>query len=460
MSKAAEQFTLKAYSLVFKGALLLAVPLLLFRPKTRAGLSQKLGFIETTDLNNAHAAQKSIWIHTVSVGEFNGAFPLIQAIQAKYPNRPIVISTTTQAGQLLAKQRMGKIAQVIYFPFDLTSVVERFLSLADPALIIIFETELWPSFISACWERKIPVAILNARMSPRSFKRYKLAKWFFGPIIRKLSLIGTQSEAESQNYKDVAGINLPIQVLGNLKYDWIAAMDVNACQGLKAKLNISASDLVLIAGSTHADEEKVVLNAYKKVLAQCSTTDKKIKLIIAPRHPERFDLVAKIIEEAGFKVCRYSHEKFTQLDEVYLLDTIGQLANFYAISSLAFVGGTIAKIGGHNLLEPYLYAVPVVCGPYLFKTKESATILEHCQALFIGQNAQEVENKIIELLQNDNTRINMGTIGKEWLENNRGAVAKSLDAIAKILDTNIGTKTMAQVSADNNVKTAETKIIS
>ncbi len=456
-STTSQQFTLTMYSSVLKGALVLAMPLLIFRPKTRAGLGQKFGFIDKGMSQKLAQGKKAIWIHTVSVGEFNGAFPLIESIRAKYPDRTLVISTTTEAGQILAKQRMGNNAQVIYFPFDLSSVVERFLTLINPSLIIIFETELWPNFISACWNKKIPVAILNARISPRSFKRYKFAKWLFAPVLNKLALIGTQSESESQNYKEIGGHKLPTQVLGNLKYDWKPLIDEKACQELKAKLNIAPDDLVIIAGSTHPDEEKVILNTYKSALTALPKS-KNIKLIIAPRHPERFNGVSKIIEEVGFRVCRYSkNEAFSNSSEVYLLDTIGQLANFYALANVAFVGGSIANVGGHNLLEPYLYSVPVVCGPNLFKTKETATILSNQNALFIANDSDEVAQRIIELLQSDSLRIKMGSIGKLWLENNRGAVDKSLEAIDILLDANIDKSDFVTRSNDNTATKMVTK---
>jgi len=433
-----EQLTQYLYSLFLAMALFLASPILLFVPKTRAGLKQKLGFIDQSLRKALSNCKKGIWIHAVSVGEFNGVFPLLRAIKEKYPDSPLVISTTTKAGQLLAKQRAGHMAQVIYFPFDLTWSVNRFLSLVEPSLVIIFETELWPNFINSCWQKNIPVAILNARMSPRSFKRYKFTKWFFGPVLKKLALIGAQTNKEAEHYKAVAGNDLPIQVFGNLKYDWPALLNNAAISDLKAQLGIKSDELVLIGGSTHPDEEKIILDTYKKFLASpLIRKDKNLKVIIAPRHPERFETVAKIIENAGYRARRYSHgEKFVEQNDIYLLDTIGQLANFYSLASLAFVGGSIAKVGGHNLLEPYLYAVPVVCGPHLFKTKETATILDSDKALFIAADAQTVEDRLLELIQDRDLREKMGNIGQLWLNNNRGAVSKSLAEIGILLQRN------------------------
>ncbi len=450
-STISQKLSLTAYSSLLKGGLLLMSPVLLFVPKTRAGLKQKFGFIDASLKANLIKCKGCIWIHTVSVGEFNGAYPLIEAIRNKYPHKPLIVSTTTEAGKSLAKKRVGNFAQVIYFPFDLPKIVDYFLTTLEPDLVIIFETELWPNFIDACATKKIPITMVNARMSPRSFSRYKLSKWFFGPIINKLSLVGAQSEAESQRYKEVAGNDLPVQIFGNLKYDWPALLNAEAIENLKIQLGINKNDLVLIAGSTHADEEKVVLNAYKQAVAENSiNNNKSIKLIIAPRHPERFDQVAKIIENNGCSAKRYSkNEKLSEPNDVYLLDTIGQLGNFYAIASVAFVGGSIAKVGGHNLLEPYLYAVPVVCGQHLFKTKESATILSKEKALLIGYSDNEVENAILTLLNDAKLREQMGKTGQQWLENNRGAVAKAINAIAGLLESKKNS------SIDNEIKIGE-----
>lgn len=432
-----EQLALNLYSLLLGLGLIGLSPLLLFLPKTRAGLLQKLGYINESAKNSLLSNKGAIWIHAVSVGEFNCAFPLLQALKEKYPQIPIVISTTTRAGQRLAQERAGNMAQLIYFPFDFPWIIERFLSLIEPKLIIICETELWPNFIYISERKHIPVIVLNGRMSPRSFERYKKASLFFGPILKKLACVGVQSAQEAERYKEIAGQDLQVEITGNLKYDWPALYDENKRIELKHKLGIDLQDLVLIGGSTHQGEEKVILDFYKNYLQHNNEAKNNLRLIIAPRHPERFQIVAKIIEEAGFKVKQYSkNEMLESLNDIYLLDTIGQLANFYSIASLAFVGGSFANIGGHNLLEPYLYAVPVVCGPNLFKTKESAAILSNEKALFIAQNAKEIEQKLQILIEQKDLRKQMGEKGQHWLNNNRGAVQKSLAVISSILNDN------------------------
>ena len=414
------------------GGLILASPMLLFKPKTRAGLKGKMGLLSDDLETKLSVYKNSIWIHAVSVGEFNGAFPFIEAIKNKFPNHPLIVSTTTEAGQVMAKQRAGKIAQIIYFPFDLPWVVDRMLNLISPAAVVIFETELWPNFISSCHERGIPVVLLNARMSPRSFAGYKAIKQLIGPLLNKLTLIGAQTEAEAEHYKLLAGNIAPIKVFGNLKYDRPPNVDGQKRDQLKKDLGIKEKELVLIAGSTHADEERTILDLYQKIKSKITN----LKVIIAPRHPERFEEVAAIIKGFGYEAIRYSQsERFKNKNDIYLLDTIGVLADYYALASVAFVGGSLAKIGGHNLLEPYLYGVPVVCGPYLDKTKETATILSDKKALFIGENAQAIQDKIIDLLENETARKQMGKIGQTWLNNNRGAVEKSITAVSAILSS-------------------------
>lgn len=253
-----------------------------------------------------------------------------------------------------------------------------------------------------------------------------------------MALIGAQTSKEVEHYKAVAGNDLPIQVFGNLKYDWLPLFNSAAVTELKNQLGIKSDDLVLIGGSTHIEEEKIILDTYKAYLSSSLPGHKKnLRVILAPRHPERFETVAKIIENCGYRVRRYSqNEKFAEENEIYLLDTIGQLANFYSIASLAFVGGSIANVGGHNLLEPYLYGVPVVCGPNLFKTRETATILASEKALFIAPDAKMVEKKLMELIQDSDLCRSMGGIGQLWLNNNRGAVSKSLVEIGILLRKN------------------------
>ncbi len=439
-----EEILLFIYQAGLAAFLIFFGPFLLIYKRARAGVLQKLGHIPVKLKRELQLLKSPVWFHAVSVGEFAALFPLIEAFHKELPRQDIVISTTTKAGNQLAKERVAEYATVIYFPFDLPWLASRMLNLIKPSLFAIVETELWPGFIRECAKRQIPLAIVNGRMSPRSFRWYRLMKPVFSPLLQRFSIIATQSQVEADRYSALAEKNLPLKVLGNLKYDIQPAITFSDVIQLKAKLNIAEQDLVLIAGSTHENEEAFVLRTLNRFVELTDTKyrSRTLRLIIAPRHPERFNRVAQIITQAGHPVRRYSrNQSFTSKTDVMLIDTIGVLSKYYALADLAFVGGTIAKVGGHNLLEPYLYSVPAVCGPFVYKTKDTANILRHRKALFIGKNKTEIEAAIIRLLDNAKIRENMGRNGKVWLEENRGAVRQTLDNLTPLLVDNSRNKT-------------------
>lgn len=431
-----ERILLFIYETALTVLLVLVGPFLLLHQKARAGLGQKLGFIPAGLATQLKKLSCPVWFHAVSVGEFNAAWPLIQAFHQRFPETPMVISTTTRTGQELALQRAGRLATIIYFPFDLSFIVNRWLDLVRPSLVAILETELWPSFMDACYQRKIPVIMLNGRMSPRSFGMHKLAKPWSSALLRKFAMIGAQSESEAKRYRAIGGDKLPICVFGNLKYDGLSPISSMESAILKAELNIHDQDLVLIAGSTHEGEESLVLNVLDTLARSPETASKTLRVIIAPRHPERFQRVKELITSAGFSLRTYSlRQGFQSKSDVFLLDTIGSLSKFYALASLAFVGGTLAKVGGHNLVEPYAYGVPVVCGPSLFKTKDVATILLERKALLVGEDSRQIIAHLLTLLGNSELREKIGNNGKAWLSENQGAVARAMTEIEALLET-------------------------
>lgn len=431
-----ERILLFIYETALTVLFVLVGPFLLLHQKARAGLGQKLGFIPAGLAAQLKKLTCPVWFHAVSVGEFNAAWPLIQAFHQRFPETPMVISTTTRTGQELALERAGRLATIIYFPFDLSFIVNRWLDLVRPSLVAILETELWPSFMDACYKRKFPVIMLNGRMSPRSFGMHKLAKPWSSALLGKFAMIGAQSESEAKRYRAIGGDKLPICVFGNLKYDGLSPISSMESAILKAELHIHDQDLVLIAGSTHEGEESLVLNVLDALARAPETASKTLRVIIAPRHPERFERVKELITSAGFSLRTYSlRQGFQSKSDVFLLDTIGSLSKFYSLASLAFVGGTLAKVGGHNLVEPYAYGVPVVCGPSLFKTKDVATILLERNALLIGQDSRQIIAHLLTLLGNSELREKIGNNGKAWLSENQGAVARAMTEIETLVET-------------------------
>jgi 3-deoxy-D-manno-octulosonic-acid transferase len=418
------------YTIVILVAVLLG-PFLLLKRRARYGLIQKLGIVpEAVKAKySSGSASQPIWFHAVSVGEFNAAWPLLKRLNAEHPLQSIVISSTTGAGHNLASERASSFADCIYFPYDLPWSTANWLDVLKPKLVTIVETEIWPGFVHQCKSRNIPVTMINGRMSPRSFGSYYKMRSFFGPVLREFKMVGVQSSSEAERYKKVGGDSLPLQVLGNIKFDGLEPISNDEKKLLLSKLNLAEGDQVFIAGSTHEGEETAILNAYKRL-----KDNSRLHLIIAPRHPERFDRVADLIRLAGFRPRRFSeNEKFEQQGNVYLLDAIGHLAKFYSVATVAFVGGTLAPIGGHNIVEPFTYSVPVIAGPHLHKTKDVAEALISRNALTVVQDEKELSEQLERLLKDPQLRQDLGRRGHDWLKESQGAVDRALTMIKNLI---------------------------
>ena len=420
----------------------LAGPALLLSTKRRAGLLQKLGAIPAAVSTWSKAGPRPVWFHAVSVGEFNAVWPLIKAFHQKYPHQRIAISTSTATGQKLAQERAGGMATVFYFPLDLPWALNAWLQAINPALVVIVETEIWPGFIHECSRRAVPVVVANGRISPRSFRWYRALRWFFRPFLRSLKAIAAQSEADADRYRAIAGGDLPVVVLGNLKFDGLTPISEAERESLRQSLGIVPEQDVIVAGSTHEGEESAVLEAFAHLLKGrlahpvSGPAASQLRLILAPRHPERFDQVQALIESCGFRVRRYSRkERFEQEQDVLLIDTIGDLFPIYSLASVAFVGGTLAAIGGHNILEPYAYGTPVVCGPSLEKTREAAQGLTQADALRIALNTAELHDRLSELISSSAVRRQLGVRGRQWLSQSQGAVGKTVAFLDSHLPT-------------------------
>lgn len=416
------------YAAVFA---LLAVcgPFLMFSPKARAGLSQKLGIVPKKGwTSKAAAGRPRIWFHAVSVGEFNALWSLLEPFRAEFPGWDVFISTTTATGQALANERAGSFAKVFHFPLDLPWATSAFLDAVEPDAVAVVETEIWPGFLAQCQARGIKTLILNGRLSPKSFRSYGMCQALFGPVFRSFNAIVAQSPNEVERYRALAGAAARAVACGNIKFDGLVAVSPQRRQEIIDGTAIKDNDLVLVAGSTHEGEESTILKAIQQL------RHAKYRVIIAPRHPERFARVANIIESYGFRVRRYSlGERFEQDNDVYLLDTIGQLTAFYSVASVAFVGGTLVPIGGHNLVEPATYGVPVVCGPHVHKTRDVAASLLEAKALIKIEGLDALIRQLEKLSEQPNYRSSIGDNGRLWLQKSQGAVRRTLDVLKQVL---------------------------
>lgn len=420
----------RIYYLLLSLVLTTVGPFLLLSKKARAGILQKLGCIPESLCCSAQSAANAcprIWFHAVSVGEFNALFPLVEQFHARHPEYRIFISTTTATGQELAQKRASAFATVFYFPLDLPWITSRLLKLIRPQLVAIVETEIWPGFLNECRKKGISVVLVNGRLSPDSFKNYMRLRWFFAPVVARFSALAVQSESEKARFIALGGRDLACEVCGNIKLDGLAGLSADDAALLKERLNLSADEPVLVAGSTHEGEEAALLHALKTVGG--------FRLILAPRHPERFERASQIIESCGFRARLFSRqENFSDERDVFLLDTIGRLNNFYSLADIAFVGGTLARVGGHNLAEPCAYAAPVLCGPNVYKTRDLFQRMRERKALLMVHDQNELAETIRMLLNSPAMRKEMGENGYRFLAESQGALLRTLLLLEKQLD--------------------------
>lgn len=425
------------YYSLFSLGLTAAAPFLLWREKARAGLSQKLGSVPARIRKAAASSTNRIWFHTVSVGEFNATLPLLQAFRQKYPDYAIFISTATATAQRLAQEKVGDWATVFYFPFDLPWAVQNWLDAIRPQVAVIAETEIWPGFTYECKRRGIKLCIVNGRISPRSFKRYQSIANLIRSVMSRFDAIAAQSEEEVQRYRALGAPPHVVTSCGNMKFDGIKALSTEAQAKLREQLGLR-DEFVIVGGSTHEGEEAALLSAFNAQKGPC-------RLILVPRHPERFQRVCDLVEANGCRALRYTRgDSFEAQNDVYVLDTIGQLMAFYSVGSVAFVGGTLAPIGGHSLIEPFAYSLPVVCGPHVEKTRDVARSLLERSALVQVQNAAELAKEIGRLAANPAERLRLGSAGRIYLNDSQGAVHRTLAVLESVLEVETHRPKMAE----------------
>ena len=380
-----------------------------------------------------------IWIHCVSVGETQAARPLVQGLKKKFPQSLIAISTITLTGQNLAREIFkDDAAKVFYFPFDWRWVVRRTLKAINPDVVLVMETELWPGFLRECKVQQIPVALVNGRLSAQSFRRYRPIKSFMTRVLSSLSLAIMQTEADAERLRTLGMDASKTFVFGNMKFDAGTMPDTDSLTtAFRERFKLDASPLIL-AASTHEPEETIILNSFRQVSSRSET---KPRLMIAPRHPERFAEVADLLKTAGLRWVRRtaSPEASDGLAEVILLDSIGELRSVYTLASIVFVGGSIARTGGHNVLEPAAVGAPVVVGFHTYnfqsimETFSEAGAIVQLQPMSDSATIIELGNAISELLANPGRGREIGALAQRLVTENRGATERTLRAIDSMI---------------------------
>jgi 3-deoxy-D-manno-octulosonic-acid transferase len=377
-----------------------------------------------------------VWIHAVSVGEVLAAQPLIDGLKRRYPAATIFVSTTTETGQRLARERLQTSDGIFYFPLDWVVPVRRALRAIKPSLVIIMETEIWPNFLREAHRAKIPVVFANARISEKSFARFKQWEFLVGPFFRRTmqdaELFLAQSPEDSARLQAMGATPERIAVTGNLKYDAAAPAISRFGHWLEQQIRQQERWPVLVAGSVVAGEEESVLAAYDLVQRQWRRT----LLVLAPRKPTQFDAAAAIASAGGWKVVRRSAlDLNVTLDEaadILLLDSIGELAGLYSLADATFVGGSLVAAGGHNILEPAWFARPPAFGPYTENFKEMAGQFLDAHAGVQVTSGAGLGKVWIQLIEDNTMRQRMGAAARAISERNRGATERSLDHIAVV----------------------------
>jgi 3-deoxy-D-manno-octulosonic-acid transferase len=383
---------------------------------------------------------EAIWIHAVSVGEVLAAAPLVIALKKRLPSQPLFVSTTTETGQRLARGRLTQADGVFYFPLDWAVAVRRALRTVRPAAAIVMETEIWPNFLREAGRAGVPVIFANARISTRSFARFKRWEWLVGPFfaraMREADFFLAQTPEDAARLVEMGAEEDRVQVTGNLKYDAEPPRAGNFYEWVAAEIQRQERWPVLVAGSVVAEEEQAVLAAYDLVQRRW----RHALLILAPRKPDRFDAAAEIAEKGGWNVVRRSGlDLASKLDEsadVLVLDSIGELAALYGLADATFVGGSLVPSGGHNILEPARFGKAPVFGRSMDNFREMAEQFLSVQAGVQVNSGEHLGRVWVQLIENDGLRRKTGEAARSIAERNRGATVRVVDCVAAVLGEN------------------------
>lgn len=396
-------------------------------------LRQRLGYLPVSFNVDG---EESIWIHAVSVGEALAARTLAAELKKRYPSLRLFVSTTTVTGQQVALHEIGEADAVFYFPLDFPFIVKRTLRLVNPRLFLMVETEIWPNLLRACRRAGVKTAVVNGRISTRSYPRYRLVRPLFKRVLADIDRFCMQSSESADRLIDVGADPARVSVTGNLKFDSIRAAGAAAGSD-RAKprvlrfFDVPADRPVVIAGSTMRGEEIVVLKAFERMRADAP----RALLVIAPRHPERFNEVEQLARDEGFKTTRRTQLTIDEdpAADVVVLDTIGELAQLYRAATVVFVGGSLVPTGGHNILEPAAFGRAILFGPHMQNFKEiAATFLEQRAAIEV-RDEWELEAAFRELLSDAARRGALGRAAQAIVDGNHGARERTLNAIAALL---------------------------
>ncbi len=376
-----------------------------------------------------------IWIQAVSVGEVMAIRGLITALHTNFPAYKLLISTTTPTGNRVAHSIVSEGDSVIYFPLDLSVIARRVVKKLKPRLFITVETEIWPNLINSLCKRNIPVILLNGRLSPRSFRGYRMVRIFLKKVLSKISLFCMQAERDALRMNSLGAPQKNLVITGNMKFDIFAKDASFQTPGLETFLDLDAQDQLFVAGSTHRGEEEIILQVYKEIRDEFP----HLKLLLAPRHIERTGEIEKLIAKYRLASIRASQIKMCGLGmkptqrSILLLDTIGELNSIYARATIVFVGGSLVKRGGHNILEPAIWGKVILFGPCIFNFRDIIKPFLDNNAAFKVKDKEQLKQVLRTLLNNPDEREEIGMRARRIVEENKGATERNIRLIREVL---------------------------
>lgn len=413
------------YDLIFLAFAIFYFPYLLIKGKWHKDFGARFG-IFSKEARASLSQSTNIWIHAVSVGEVLAITKLVTLLKSVFPPFRIVITTVTQTGFQLARKTFPQ-DTILYAPLDLSFTVGKYIDTISPKIYIAAETEIWPNLFLALRKRKIPIVQVNGRLSDKAFGRYKLIAWLSKPVLNYADAFCMQSEFDAQKIKMLGAHPQNVFVVGNMKFD-----DVRPGKNLsKSDLGLPEDDLVLIAGSTHPGEEEILLEATRALAKEFP----QLKLVLAPRHIERTQEIVKLVEKNGFKPILFStfqQNRWNQ-GQVLIVDTIGHLKSLYNLATVVFVGKSLTARGGHNIIEPALFAKPIIIGPDTDNFKDTVSIFLKEKAVMQIKGKDDLLPALRNLLYNPKESEDLARAAKGVIEKHTGATAKTMEIITKFM---------------------------
>ncbi|MDD4909772.1 MAG: 3-deoxy-D-manno-octulosonic acid transferase [Candidatus Omnitrophica bacterium] len=410
------------YDLFFLFFALIYLPYSLAKRKINAGIFQRMGFLRLKQAPGAGL----IWLHAVSVGEVMAIKAFVRDTGREFSRNKIVISTVTTTGNKLAVKLFGNNAQIFYLPFDLSFIIKRVIRRIKPCLFIAVETELWPNLLSYLKQSGVPTAIVNGRISDRSFKGYYRMKFLFKPILNKVSLFCVRSDQDARRLVQLGVDDKKVKITGNMKFD----LEISAHS---LDIGLKSDEKLFVCGSTHPREEEILLGVYRQARRQFPD----LRLLVAPRHIERCGEIEGLARKMGFDALRISRIKAgcpAGRNCVFLLDIIGELPSLYNMADVVFIGGSLIEHGGHNIIEPAFFGKPIVFGRHMSNFRDIAEMFLKDEAAIQVKDEAGLGNALKDILGREDVRQKLGNNARSVVEKNRGAVARTIEEIGRILE--------------------------